>query len=30
MPGSWQSLNNNANVNIDAMLLLTGGSVMCH
>jgi hypothetical protein len=30
MPGSWQSLNNKPNVNIDAMLLLTDGSIMCH
>jgi hypothetical protein len=30
MPGTWQSLNNKSNVNIDAMLLLTDGSVMCH
>ena len=30
MPGSWESLNNKPNVNIDAMLLLTDGSIMCH
>jgi hypothetical protein len=30
MSGSWESLNNKPNVNIDAMLLLTDGNVMCH
>jgi hypothetical protein len=30
MPGSWQPLNNPATFNLDAMLLLTDGSVMCH
>ncbi len=30
MPGSWQPLNNKATFDVDAMLLLTDGSVMCH
>lgn len=30
MPGSWQPLNNPPAFNLDAMLLLTDGSVMCH
>jgi hypothetical protein len=30
MPGTWQPLNNPQPANIDAMLLLTDGSVMCH
>jgi hypothetical protein len=30
MPGSWKSLNNPPGVNIDAMLLLTDGGIMCH
>ena len=30
MPGSWQPLKNKPNVNIDATLLLTDGTVMCH
>lgn len=30
MPGSWHSLKSKPNVNIDATLLLTDGSVMCH
>lgn len=30
MPGSWQPLNNQPPFNVDAMLLLTDGSVMCH
>jgi hypothetical protein len=30
MPGSWQPLNNQPTFNVDAMLLLTDGSVMCH
>ena len=30
MPGSWQPLNSPPAFNIDAMLLLTDGSVMCH
>jgi hypothetical protein len=30
MSGSWQSLDNPPSVNIDAMLLLTDGGVMCH
>lgn len=30
MPGSWQPLNNQPSFNVDAMLLLTDGSVMCH
>jgi hypothetical protein len=30
MPGSWQPLNNPPGVNLDAMLLLTDGSIMCH
>jgi hypothetical protein len=30
MPGSWKSLNNPPGVNIDAMLLLSDGGIMCH
>jgi hypothetical protein len=30
MPGTWQPLNNQPNFNVDAMLLLTDGSIMCH
>jgi hypothetical protein len=30
MPGSWQPLKNQPAFNVDAMLLLTDGSVMCH
>ena len=30
MPGSWQPLNNQPSFNVDAMLLLTDGSIMCH
>ena len=30
MPGSWQPLNNQPTFNVDAMLLLTDGSIMCH
>jgi len=30
MPGSWHPLNNQPSFNVDAMLLLTDGSVMCH
>lgn len=30
MPGVWQSLNNKPAFDVDAMLLLTDGSVMCH
>jgi hypothetical protein len=30
MPGSWKPLNNPATFNLDAMLLLTDGGVMCH
>ena len=30
MPGSWQPLSSPPAFNIDAMLLLTDGSVMCH
>lgn len=30
MPGSWQPLNNPPAFNLDAMLLLTDGTVMCH
>jgi hypothetical protein len=30
MPGSWQPLKNQPSFNVDAMLLLTDGSVMCH
>jgi len=30
MPGSWKSLKNKPAFDIDAMLLLTDGSIMCH
>jgi hypothetical protein len=30
MPGSWQPLDHQPTFNVDAMLLLTDGSVMCH
>jgi hypothetical protein len=30
MPGSWEPLNNRATFDVDPMLLLTDGSVMCH
>lgn len=30
MPGSWQPLQNQPKFNVDAMLLLTDGSIMCH
>lgn len=30
MPGSWQPLNNQPTFNVDAMLLLTDGGIMCH
>jgi hypothetical protein len=30
MPGSWQPLKSTPPFNVDAMLLLTDGSVMCH
>ncbi|HVC60556.1 MAG TPA: hypothetical protein VND19_09385 [Acetobacteraceae bacterium] len=30
MPGSWQPLNNQPSFNVDAMMLLTDGSIMCH
>ena len=30
MPSSWQPLKNQPTFNVDAMLLLTDGSIMCH
>jgi hypothetical protein len=30
MPGSWKPLKNQPTFNVDAMLLLTDGSIMCH
>jgi len=30
MPGSWQPLQNQPTFNVDAMLLLTDGSILCH
>jgi hypothetical protein len=30
MSGSWKPLNNQPTFNVDAMLLLTDGSIMCH
>ena len=30
MTGSWKPLNNKPTFDVDAMLLLTDGSIMCH
>ena len=30
MAGTWSDLNNQPGVNIDTMLLLTDGRVLCH